>query len=251
MKKTICIFISCAVLVMALTGCGFFQNMELAISTFLSEDHFGGPYTVSMSGSDYMRNMDDSVLVDGPLKLTQVDGPLYDGVEKYVDTGMSFFVRAPETKTNHTVSVSSSNQAVVKAECSLRGEDWNRMLLEFRDAGEATVTFTVEETGEEVSYDITVRKYYDCNPGKNELSTSEFVEYFTKIAEANGMQPSDEATDVQVYASFERFQLTWTQARKLAENCASEWWLNGYRTFYFYYGGRTADGEHMFYACLG
>ena len=243
MKKMICVCLSGILLAMTLTGCK-------SLTRLVSEDHFGGSYLASMTGTLMQEDVSNPAVVDGPIMLEMVlGGPLYDGVEKYVDTGMVFWVSAPGAE-NPAITLTSSDESVVATWCELRTETKSYASLEFEKAGKATVTFTVEETGETVSYDITVRKHYDCNPGKKKLTPEEFVVCFDGVAEANGMKSTNSDSTVKVEAFIEPEALTWTQARVLAEHCVGSWWSEGYRSFNFCYGGTNSSGNHIFYAYL-
>ena len=246
MKKCISCILACSALILALAGCD--------LTTLKSQDYSDGSYTCGFSVINKSNNKPVNPSIEnGSFLLERLDGPLYDGVVKYAGNATSFFVTPLSADEDFSVSVTSSKNSVVSVRECMLIEDANRVILEFKNEGKATVTFTSNETGEEVQYGITVKKHYDCNPGKRKLSPSEFVDCFSGIAEANGMERMNMTTETwgDVVWAEENENLTWTAAVKLAEGCVSDWWFDGYRYFNFYYVGEESSGGYRFAVYLG
>lgn len=203
----------------------------------------------------------------------RVNGPLYDGVTKYVGDYLKFNLwtvclnsngqsnnrtdpmrvssyqtdpsKHTATNSKRNLYISSSNPNVVSVtneyDCGFY-EDY----LHFNGAGTAIITITSWD-GYSESYTITVKGDYDCNPGKSQLTPEEFAHYATQVGVELGQTRSDVLSGYR-YLYKADDELTWSQACGVGKSLAHEWYGIGIDYILVTYAGWSEEyGKHLFY----
>lgn len=189
------------------------------------------------------------VVEPGPFRLGESKGPLYDGVVKYAGTLFYFVVNVPAEAEDRYITVTSSDETVIAFRRNHAYANKTDVCVEFCQAGEAALTFTLEGSGETKTYHITVKEDYDCNPGPGELTPQQFVDCFRKVVQANGMTLMEHTTNCYSISMLDDYELTWEWARTMAEGKCANAWRDGWSYVYFTYAGVKPAG-HAFYCYL-
>lgn len=189
----------------------------------------------------------ETVTYPATTELSRYDenAPLYDGVVKYAGDSMKFVVESLPKDSNPDTKVTSSNSSVVSVSCTQDGRK-TRVTLSFKAAGSATVTVKSADGAKTLSYSITVKGDYACNPGSGTLTPEQFVNAYNGVIKANGMSTSGMPTGYLVL-TVDSGSLTWYNARRWAESCFHDWWKIGYRTVVLTYEGTDSNGNYIFY----
>lgn len=244
MKKLVA-FLFILVLVLVFVGCE-----EIREELFGDTDDASWDSSES-SGEDqtYWQTPVNPTVETGPFRLKETTGPLYNGVVQYAGNRMRLVVDVPAKETDSHITVSTGDANVICVRGHYAYANRTEVNLEFNQAGESTLTFTLEETGEAVTYHITVKEDYECNPGPGELTPEEFVYCVTEIAKANGMTLMSSTPKCYANMALDDYKLTWEYARSMAEQNCRQWWREGYRCINFIYRGVYPAGN-MFRAYL-
>lgn len=244
MKK---LFALLLVLVLILTVAGCDAIREELLANFEDEE-YTEEWSESESQTEWQVPVNPTVET-GPFRLKETTGPLYDGVVQYAGNRMRLVVDVPAKETDFHITVSSSDANIVCVRGHYTYPNRTEVNLEFNQAGESALTFTLEETGETVTYKIIVKEDYACNPGPGELTPEEFVYCVTEVAKANGMTLMSSTPDCYANVARDDYELTWEYARAMAEQNCRQWWREGYRYLNFVYRGVYPAGN-MFRAYL-
>ena len=181
------------------------------------------------------------------LEVVSSNAPISDGITKYAGDSMRFDVRAYPDNCNLDTTAKSSNSSVVSVSYQKNpNSGLTRVTLNFKKAGNATITVTSADGAKTLSYSITVKGDYACNPGSGILTPEQFVNAYNGVVKANGMSTSGMPTGYLVLTLGEG-GLTWAKARSEAEGIFHQWWAIGYRTIVLTYEGRDDNGNHVFH----
>ena len=180
------------------------------------------------------------------LELMNSNAPISDGITKYAGDSMYFDVKASPNDCNVNSTAKSSNSSVIAVSYKQTSMGYTRVTLNFKKAGNATITVTSADGAKSLSYSITVKGDYACNPGSGILTPEQFVNAYNGVVKANGMSTSGMPTGYLVLTLGEG-GLTWSKARSAAEGRFHEWWAIGYRTIVLTYEGRDDNGNHVFH----
>ena len=172
------------------------------------------------------------------------NAPLYDGVVKYAGDSMKFVVESLPKDSNPDTKVTSSNSSVVSVSCTQDGRK-TRVNLSFKSAGTATIKITSADGAKTLTYNITVKSGYACNPGSGTLTPEQFVNAYNGVIKANGMSTSGMPTG-HLVLTLSPSELTWAKARREAEGIFHEWWAIGYRTIVLTYERTDENGNYVF-----
>ena len=181
------------------------------------------------------------------LEVVSSNAPISNGITKYAGDSMRFDVRAYPDNCNLDTTAKSSDSSVVSVSYQKNpNSGLTRVTLNFKKAGNATITVTSADGAKSLSYSITVKGDYACNPGSGILTPEQFVNAYNGVVKANGMSTSGMPTGYLVLTLGEG-GLTWSKARSAAEGRFHEWWAIGYRTIVLTYEGRDDNGNHVFH----
>lgn len=180
------------------------------------------------------------------LELMNSNAPISDGITKYAGDSMYFDVKASPNDCNVNSTAKSSNSSVIAVSYKQTSMGYTRVTLNFKKAGNATITVTSADGAKSLSYSITVKGDYACNPGSGILTPEQFVNAYNGVVKANGMSTSGMPTGYLVLTLGEG-GLTWSKARSAAEGRFHDWWAIGYRTIVLTYEGRDDNGNHVFH----
>ena len=179
------------------------------------------------------------------IEMDSFNAPLHDGVTKYAGDYMSFRAWTLPYESNRNMTVTSNNSSVVSVSSYVENNK-HYITLNFKSAGNATVTLKSADGAVTKSYSITVKSGYSCNPGSGQLTPEQFVNAYNGVSKANGMSISGMPTGYLVLTLSES-ELTWARAKREAEGGFHAWWKIGYRTMVLTYEGTNGDGNHVFY----
>ena len=180
------------------------------------------------------------------LELMNSNAPISNGITKYAGDSMYFDVKASPNDCNVNSTAKSSDSSVIAVSYKQTSMGYTRVTLNFKKAGNATITVTSADGAKSLSYSITVKGDYACNPGSGILTPEQFVNAYNGVVKANGMSTSGMPTGYLVLTLGEG-GLTWAKARSAAEGRFHEWWAIGYRTIVLTYEGRDDNGNHVFH----
>lgn len=180
------------------------------------------------------------------LELMNSNAPISNGITKYAGDSMYFDVKASPNDCNVNSTAKSSDSSVIAVSYKQTSMGYTRVTLNFKKAGNATITVTSADGAKSLSYSITVKGDYACNPGSGILTPEQFVNAYNGVVKANGMSTSGMPTGYLVLTLGEG-GLTWAKARREAEGIFHEWWAIGYRTIVLTYEGRDDNGNHVFH----
>jgi len=172
----------------------------------------------------------------------ETSGPLHDGVVKYAGTTMVLTLGYDPNAESQPILVTSSNEAVMGI-IGFYPDVPNKAFvrLEFRQAGTATLTFALE-SGESTTYQILVKEDYDFKPEKTYLTPGEFESCVRQVMQANGMSLMSSTTKHHGSTYLSDAELTWENARSIAETNSHSWYKDGYCSVFFTYRGTCPSG---------
>lgn len=178
------------------------------------------------------------------IKMTNMEGPLFDGVTKYVGDYMSF--RAYSKPDENPIKVSTSNASVVSVDSKIVNTFYSEITLKYKAAGSATITLTSEDGCVVYEYKVNVKSEYSCYPGKEKLTPEEFADACTQVMVANGFKKNTNATSYRVL-TINANQLTWSNAKAFAQGYVRSWYPNGKHSCWISYEGTDEKGNYIFY----
>ena len=184
------------------------------------------------------------------IKMSGMEGPLFDGVTKYVGDYMSFIAKSRPTGTSYLVKASSSNSSVVSVSTKTINGDETEITLKYNAAGSATITLTSEDGCVVYEYKVNVKSEYSCYPGKEKLTPEEFADACTQVMVANGFKKNTGCTSYRVL-TLSPNKLTWTIAKGNAQGYVRSWYPNGDRSCWISYEGTDEKGNYIFYTRWG
>ena len=185
------------------------------------------------------------------IELFSMEGPLFDGVTKYVGDYMSFGAKSRPNGTARTVRVTTSNSSVVSVNSkSVNSGLDTEITLKYKAAGSATITLTSEDGCVVYEYKVNVKSEYSCYPGKEKLTPEEFADACTQVMVENGFKKNTNATSYRVL-TLSPNQLTWTIAKGNAQGYVRSWYPNGDRSCWISYEGTDEKGNYIFYTRWG
>ena len=182
------------------------------------------------------------------IKMTNMEGPLFDGVTKYVGDYMSF--RAYSKPDENPIKVSTSNASVVSVDSKIVNTFYSEITLKYKAAGSATITLTSEDSCVVYEYKVNVKSEYSCYPGKEKLTPEEFADACTQVMVANGFKKNTGCTSYRVL-TLSPNKLTWTIAKGNAQGYVRSWYPNGDRNCWISYEGTDEKGNYIFYTRWG
>ena len=182
------------------------------------------------------------------IKMTNMEGPLFDGVTKYVGDYMSF--RAYSKPDENPIKVSTSNAAIVSVDSKIVNTFYSEITLNYKSAGSATITLTSEDGCVVYKYKVNVKSEYSCYPGKEKLTPEEFADACTQVMVANGFKKDTGCTSYRVL-TINANQLTWSNAKAFAQGYVSSWYPNGKDSCWISYEGTDEKGNYIFYTRWG
>ena len=212
----------------------------------------GGVY-VSVKGPDVGRKNVHIVVKSKAnaatsIKITNMQGPLFDGVTKHVGNYMSF--RACSKPDENPIKVSTSNASVVSVDSKVVNTFYSEITLKFKAAGSATITLTSEDGNVVYKYKVNVKSEYSCYPGKEKLTPEEFANACTQVMVENGFTYSTGCTSYRIL-TLNADKLTWTNARSFAQGNVRSWYPNGCNKCWISYEGTDEKGNDVFYTRWG
>ena len=185
------------------------------------------------------------------IKLFSMEGPLFDGVTKYVGDYMSFGAKSRPNGTARAVSVTTSNSSVVSVNSkSVNSGLDTEITLKYKAAGSATITLTSEDGCVVYKYKVNVKSEYSCYPGKEKLTPEEFADACTQVMVANGFKKNTNATSYRVW-TVKPNELTWNIAKTSAQDYVRDWYPDGDRSCWISYEGTDEKGNYIFYTRWG
>lgn len=180
------------------------------------------------------------------IKMSGMEGPLFDGVTKYVGDYMSFIAKSRPTGTSYLVKASSSNSSVVSVSTKTINGDETEITLKYKAAGSATITLTSEDGCVVYKYKVNVKSEYSCYPGKEKLTPEEFADACTQVMVANGFKKNTNATSYRVW-TVKPNELTWNIAKTSAQDYVRDWYPDGKHSCWISYEGTDEKGNYIFY----
>ncbi len=184
------------------------------------------------------------------IKMSGMEGPLFDGVTKYVGDYMSFVAKSRPTGTSYLVKASSSNSSVVSVSTKTINGDETEITLNYKAAGSATITLTSEDGCVVYKYKVNVKSEYSSYQGKEYLTPEEFSEACTMVMVENGFKKETGCTSYRVL-TLRSDQLTWKIAKGNAQGYVRSWYPNGCRKCWISYEGTDEKGNYIFYTRWG
>ena len=184
------------------------------------------------------------------IKMSGMEGPLFDGVTKYVGDYMSFIAKSRPTGTSYLVKASSSNSSVVSVSTKTINGDETEITLNYKSAGSATITLTSEDGCVVYKYKVNVKSEYSCYPGKEKLTPEEFADACTQVMVANGFKKNTGCTSYRVW-TVKPSELTWNIAKASAQGLVRSWYPNGDRNCWISYERTDEKGNYIFYTRWG
>lgn len=183
-----------------------------------------------------------SLAPDSPFRIKENTAPIGDGMVRYVDELIRFSIYPPYEAENPQITVTLGDEELVEFRgLDLMGRE-TYVLLKFLQAGETTLTMTLEETGYTETIHITIKEEFDHKPENERLAPGEVGTWIQQAAQDWGMEIGYGETDTKAYAYLDEEELTWTQVRSIVfTNCGS-WWEDGYRYVYVVYRGEYPSG---------
>lgn len=178
------------------------------------------------------------------IKITNMQGPLFDGVTKHVGNYMSF--RAYSKPDENPITVATSNADVISVETRIVNTFYSEITLKFKAAGSATITLTSEDGNVVYKYKVNVKSEYSCYPGKEKLTPEEFANACTQVMVENGFTYSTGCTSYRVWTVGPN-ELTWTNAKANGQGCVRSWYPQGDRKCWISYEGTDENGNYVFY----
>ena len=182
------------------------------------------------------------------ITMSNMNSPLYDGIVKYAGDYMTFWANTRPYGVDPKVVVSTDNPDVV----SVRNEyndyyEDNRIRLEFKKAGTATVTVSSADGAVAETYRITVKAEFDCYPGKEQLTPGEFAYYASQVGGELGQKVSYTLSGYRwLYVA--DADLTWSKAKGVGKSLAHEWYNIGIKGILVTYAGWSGEhNKHLFY----
>jgi hypothetical protein len=211
----------------------------------------GGVY-VGVTDGNLLKSV--RIVVKG-VKATSIDlwhmeGPLFDGVTKYVGDYMTFRSLSRPDGTSRGVKVSTSNGSVVAVSSKVVNSFETEITLKYKAAGSATITLTSEDGCVVYKYKVNVKSEYSCYPGKEKLTPEEFADACTQVMVANGFKKDTGCTSYRVL-TLSPNKLTWTIAKGNAQGYVRSWYPNGCRSCWISYEGTDEKGNYIFYTRWG
>lgn len=237
-----------------------------------------GVSTVTVEDKHYMQRFCIYVAADED-KTTSIslalNAPLYDGVNKivgnYVQIGqLNSVLRNDSGEQNNIVDewhasgresdpstpdpfypcrnyyITSSNPDVISIENKFDCGFYDDFLY-FNKPGKAVITVTTWD-GYSESYTVNVKKDYDCAPGKEKLTPSEYA-YYASMAcyEESGLYAHQ--LSAYLYQYLTEDEITWTEAKETAFFVANREFQLGQRLapMVIYAGLDEKTGMHLFF----
>ena len=185
------------------------------------------------------------------IELFSMEGPLFDGVTKYVGDYMSFGAKSRPNGTARAVRVTTSNSSVVSVNSkSVNSGLDTEITLKYKAAGSATITLTSEDGCVVYKYKVNVKSEYSSYQGKEYLTPEEFSEACTMVMVENGFKKNTGCTSYRVL-TLRSDQLTWKIAKGNAQGYVRSWYPNGCRSCWISYEGTDEKGNYIFYTRWG
>lgn len=175
-----------------------------------------------------------------------MEGPLFDGVTKYVGDYMTFRAKSRPNGTARAVNVSTSNTSIVSVSSTIVNGLDTEITLKYKAAGSATITLTSEDGCVVYKYKVNVKSEYSCYPGKEKLTPEEFADACTQVMVENGFKKNTGCTSYRVL-TLRPDQLTWKIAKGNAQGYVRSWYPNGCRKCWISYEGTDENGNYIFY----
>lgn len=182
------------------------------------------------------------------IKMSGMEGPLFDGVTKYVGDYMSF--RAYSKPDENPIKVSTSNADVVSVDSKIVNTFYSEITLKYKAAGSATITLTSEDGCVVYKYKVNVKSEYSCYPAKEKLTPEEFADACTWVMVENGFKKDTGCTSYRVL-TLRPDQLTWKIAKGNAQGYVRSWYPNGIDSCWISYEGTDEKGNYIFYTRWG
>jgi hypothetical protein len=253
MKKLIPFILIAAILLTGIVG--WLRWQEANAEAYYDEDDAPRKHTTSATHSEpepeetSSSQTNVSLAPDSPFRINGNNVPVGDGMVRYVGETVFFNALPPYEEENPNITVTIGNEELVTfSGYDLMGRE-TYVCLNFLQAGETTLTLTLEATGQTEVLRVIIKEEYDFNPGKERLTPQDVVTCFENAAKCWGMEVNDYVGDTCAYMTLSEEKLTWTEIRnKVSWNCR-QWWLKGYRSVNVCYRSEN-NGNYSYHIYL-
>lgn len=251
MKKFICIFSLLLALILTTTGCDLEDYLSDRYDDDEEDDYYDSYYDNSYSSTTatrtYYPTPTNPTINEGPFRIKETTAPLYDGITKYAGGTMHFVVDVPAQEEDRHITVTAGDDNLIHFRFNYSYANYTEVSMDFVQAGETELTFTLEETGQSVSYRIHILEDYACNPGAGEISPQTFAECVRQVLADNGFSLMTEQTYTIGRSYKDDYELTWENARALGQGILANSWRDGFRSVYLTYQGTCPSGHKFTY----